>query len=72
MLIKSSIVFSCSVTWVVEDLIMDYAAQIEDHMNKVVSIIQAQHWRTNPSILTGMRISVFRKGCNPIPTVVTG
>lgn len=62
----------CSVTWVIEELILEYANQIEEHMNKMVGIIHTQNWRTNPSVLAGMRISVFRKGSNPIPTVVTG
>ncbi len=62
----------CSVLWVIEDLILEYASQIEDHMTKIVTTIQSNHWRTNPSILSGMRIAVFRKGSNTVPTVVTG
>jgi hypothetical protein len=61
-----------SVTWVVEELITEYASQIEDHMNKIASCIQNNHWRTNPSVLAGMRIAVFRKGTGPVPTVITG
>ena len=50
----------------------EYATQIEQHMNRLVGIVQQHHWRTNPSVLAGMRVAVFRKGCNPLPTVITG
>jgi hypothetical protein len=53
-------------------LILEYAGQIEDHMNKIISSIQNNHWRTNPSVLNGMRIAVFRKGTGAFPTVITG
>lgn len=62
----------CSVAWIVEDLVSEYASQIEEHMNKVTTCIQAHHWRTNPAVLAGMRVAVFRKGSNPMPTVVNG
>ena len=61
-----------SVTWVIEDLMLEYAGQIEVHMNNLVETIQRSHWRTNPSILAGMRVAVFRKGNNALPTIVTG
>lgn len=51
---------------------MEYAAQIDAHMQKLVKMIQQYHWRTNPSILAGMRICIFRKGSNPAPTIVNG
>jgi hypothetical protein len=60
------------VIWEVEDLIMEYAAQIDAHMQKLAKAIQQYHWRTNPSILAGMRICIFRKGSNPAPTIVNG
>eukprot|EP00981_Chlorochromonas_danica_P003501 scaffold659_cov192-Ochromonas_danica.AAC.14 len=61
-----------SVTWVVEDLIAEFANQIEDHMNKINQIVLKHHWRNNPAVLTGMRVAVFRKGSNNTPTIVTG
>jgi hypothetical protein len=61
-----------SVTWVVDELIQEYASQIEEHMNKIVSLIQNHHWRTNPTVLSGMRVAIFRKGNTPLPTVITG
>mmetsp|Transcript_30237 Transcript_30237/g.32955 ORF Transcript_30237/g.32955 Transcript_30237/m.32955 type:complete len:97 (-) Transcript_30237:60-350(-) len=61
-----------SVTWVVEELILEYASQIEDHMNRIASVIQNNHWRTNPSVLSGMRVAVFRKSTGSFPTVITG
>lgn len=61
-----------SVTWVIEDLMLEYAAQIVQHMNKLVAEIEQHHWRTCPSVLAGMRVAVFRKGSNPLPTIVTG
>lgn len=61
-----------SVTWVIEDLMLEYAAQIVQHMNKLATEIEHNHWRTNPSVLSGMRVAVFRKGSNPLPTIVTG
>ncbi len=61
-----------SVAWIIEDLIHEYAAQIDEHMNKLLSLIQTYHWRLNPSVLQGMRIGIFRKSSNITPTVVTG
>lgn len=58
--------------WIVEDLILEYATQIDQHILNIVSIIQQYHWRTNPNILAGMRICIFRKGSNPSPTIVSG
>lgn len=63
---------SHSVTWVIEDLMLEYANQIEQQMNKIVGIVEQNHWRISPSVLAGMRVAVFRKGCNPMPTIVTG
>lgn len=51
---------------------LEYAAQIVQHMNKVVNEIEQHHWRTRPNVLAGMRVAVFRKGSNPLPTIVTG
>lgn len=56
----------------VEDLVSEFASQIEAHMDKLTTAIRATHWRTNPSTLSGMRIAVFRKGVTPTPTVMTG
>jgi len=61
-----------SVHWVVEDLMMEYVNQIDNHINKLVKMVQANSWRTNPSVLLGYRISVFRKGPTPTPTILSG
>ena len=61
-----------SVTWMIEDLLLEYASQIEQQMNRLVNVIEQHHWRTNPAVLAGMRVAVFRKGSNPLPTIVTG
>lgn len=66
------LLYTNSVTWAIEDLSMEYAGQIEQHMSKLITIVQQNHWRVNPSVLSGMRIAVFRKGSNPLPTIVTG
>jgi hypothetical protein len=57
---------------VIEDLLLEYASQIEQHVNRILTTIEQSHWRTNPTVLAGMRVAVFRKGCNPLPTIVTG
>jgi hypothetical protein len=57
---------------VIEELMLEYASQIEQHMNKVIALVEQHHWRTNPTVLAGMRIAVFRKGTNALPTIVTG
>ena len=56
----------------VDDLIVEYAGQIDVHMEKMMQIIQQNNWRTNPGILAGMKICIFRKGSNPMPTIVIG
>jgi hypothetical protein len=56
----------------VEDLVAEFASQIEEHMSKVTLVIQSNHWRTNPAIFSGWRIAVFRKGATPSPTVING
>jgi hypothetical protein len=88
-----------SVHWLVEDLLLEYASQVETHMNKILTIVHDNHCnnqlfnifysiqlvlisyfflpypdtgRTNPNILVGMRIAVFRKGATPSPTIVIG
>lgn len=61
-----------SVTWEVEELITEYASEAWRHISRLLQIIANNHWRTNPSILSGNRISVFRKGNGWIPTIVTG
>ena len=61
-----------SVTWAIEDLIRDYAYQIETHLSQLISFIETNHWRRNPAVLVGYRIAVFRKGISPSPTIVCG
>eukprot|EP01034_Spumella_vulgaris_P032298 gene32298-39877_t len=61
-----------SVSWIIEDLILEYASQIETHMNKLLNAVTNNHWRTSANVLSGMRVAVFRKGSNATPTIVTG
>jgi hypothetical protein len=61
-----------SVTWQIQDLVLDYASQIDTHFGHLFSIIKCKNWRTNPSIWLGARVAVLRKGPTPSPTVVTG
>lgn len=51
---------------------LEYANQIENHTQRLLSIIQMNNWRTNPSILAGMKIAVLRKAPTPQPTIVIG
>lgn len=61
-----------SVQWIIEDLITEYSAHVEIHTNKLLNFVKQNHWRTNPNVLAGMRVAVFRKGSSPLPTIVTG
>lgn len=61
-----------SVTWLVDELAAEYAHQIENHLNKLLTTIQDTHWRTNPNAFLNYRIAVFRKGISPLPTVILG
>jgi hypothetical protein len=61
-----------SVCWGVDDLVLEYAHMIESHTNKLINIIQNNHWRTNPNVLSGMKVAVMRKGATPVPTIVLG
>jgi hypothetical protein len=61
-----------SVSWIIDDMILEYAAQIEAHMNKIIHCIQSNHWRSSPNILNGMRVAVFRKSSSVIPAIITG
>ena len=61
-----------SVRWQVEELLIEFAGQIDRHMDSLAARISASHWRTCPATLIGLRAAVFRKGSSAIPTVVTG
>eukprot|EP01041_Mallomonas_annulata_P007489 gene7489-15328_t len=61
-----------SVTWQVEDLIKDYALQVEDHVRRLLDIVERHHWRKCPKVLVGCRVALFRKSTAPIPTVICG
>jgi hypothetical protein len=61
-----------SVNWITEDLAIEYAQQIEKHIQKLCSLINDNNWRTNPQVLTGMRIAAFKKGPTPSPTIAIG
>lgn len=51
---------------------LEYSSQIDQHMRKLMDTIHDNHWRTNPNVLAGMRVAVFRKSVNVTPTIVTG
>lgn len=53
-------------------MVLEYAAQIEAHMTRLMSQVAAIHWRTSPQVLSGMRVAVFRKTSGPAPTIITG
>ncbi len=61
-----------SIQWIVEDLIVEYCMQIESHFAKLLSSIQSNHWRTNPIVLSGSRVAIFRKSTATNPTFLTG
>lgn len=61
-----------SVTWQIQDLVLEYASQIDTHFENLFSIIKSKNWRTNSNIWVGARVAVLRKGPTPAPTVVTG
>ena len=61
-----------SVTWKVDDLIIEYANLIEMHVNRLLSTIHDNHWRTNPDTLVGYRIAVFRKTASTSPSITLG
>jgi len=60
------------VSWEIEDLVRDYASQIDSHLLKVVNCVEMKHWRRNPAVLAGYRVAILRKGSGPIPTVICG
>ena len=59
-------------SWQVQELVLEYAALIDIHFGKILNFVQRNNWRTNPNILVGARVAVFRKGATLMPTVVTG
>lgn len=61
-----------SVSWQVQEAVVDYAAQISTHFNRLLAFVHERSWRTSPNVLVGARVAVFRKGPTAIPTVVTG
>ena len=61
-----------SVSWQVQELVLEYAALIDVHFGKLLNFVQRNNWRTNPNVLVGARVAVFRKGATLMPTVVTG
>jgi hypothetical protein len=61
-----------SVMWFIDDHQLEYASQIESHMGRLFNFIRDHHWRTNPNILAGYKVALFRKGNGPAPTVITG
>ena len=58
--------------WAVDELLAEFASQVDAHIASLTSRICSSHWRTSPETLVGARIAVFRKCATAIPTVVTG
>ena len=63
---------SNSVSWQVQELVLEYASLIEAHFGKLLSYVQRNNWRTNPNILIGARVAVFRKSATLLPGIATG
>jgi hypothetical protein len=61
-----------SVSWQVQELIIEYASQIEVHLDKLIKCVEKKNWRINPNVLLGARVAVFRKTATSMPTVLTG
>ena len=61
-----------SVSWQVQEVVIEYATQISEHFNRLLSFIHDHSWRTNPNIFVGARVAVFRKGATATPTIITG
>jgi hypothetical protein len=61
-----------SIEWLIEDLIVEYCFQIENHFFNVLNSIQTNHWRTNPQVLSGWKIAIFRKSTALNPSFMTG
>ena len=61
-----------SVSWQVQEVVIEYATQISEHFHRLLSFVHEHSWRTNPNILVGARVAVFRKGPTAIPTIITG
>ena len=61
-----------SVSWQVQELVLEYASLIEAHFGKLLSYVQRNNWRTNPNILVGARVAVFRKSATLLPGIATG
>jgi hypothetical protein len=61
-----------AVQWNVDDLIVGFGAIIDSHIESVLSKIDNNNWRTNPDVLTGFRISIFRQTSSSMPTILTG
>ena len=61
-----------SVHWLVEELVVEFAYQIESHINRLISRVNATSWRTNCDVFAGMSIAVFHKKPSSTPTVLMG
>jgi hypothetical protein len=61
-----------SIQWLIEDFIAEYAMQIENHFYNIFNVIQSNHWRNNPQILSGWKVAIFRKSTAIHPSFMTG
>jgi hypothetical protein len=61
-----------SVSWQVQELIIEYASQIGIHLDRLIKCVEKKNWRISPNVLLGARVAVFRKTATLTPTVLTG
>jgi hypothetical protein len=51
-----------SVSWQIQELLEEFALQITSHIGRLLSFVQKTCWRTNPNVLLGAKVTVFRRG----------
>jgi hypothetical protein len=62
----------CSVEWAINDYVQSYSDMIDSHINKIISFVKCNNWRTNPSLLKGFECTVLLKDHLGTPKVITG
>jgi hypothetical protein len=48
-----------SVNWLVEDIITEFAFQIENHTTHLITLIRKANWRCSPDVYVGARAAIF-------------
>lgn len=61
-----------SVNFGVDEVIQEYASIMANHFQNILSFCEENHWRSNPSILVGLRIAVVQRNKDSIPMISTG